>query len=82
MGSNRLADASHSAEQMLVLSAVILIAVAMLIASHLLGARHKSAVPKPIHATDAERTLAGVAPVPEAPVIAAPVPAAAATEHV
>jgi hypothetical protein len=70
MDSNQLADANHSAEQMLVLSVVILIAVALLIVSHLMGARPKSQATKPVETAtpaDAQRVLVGATPSPHGP---------------
>jgi hypothetical protein len=67
MDSNRLADANHSAEQMLVLSVVFLVAAAMLIASHLFGARSKIHASKPAETAtppDAQRVSVGATPAP------------------
>jgi hypothetical protein len=79
MDSNRLADANHSAEQMLVLSVVFLVAAAMLIVSHLFGARSKVHATKPVETAtppDAQPVLVGATPLSHAPA-AAPVVAAA-----
>jgi hypothetical protein len=73
MDPNRLTEANASAEQMLVLSAVFLAAVALLIVSHWLGARHGSRLPKSVETSTSattERALVGAAPLPSTPAAA------------
>jgi hypothetical protein len=56
MDPNRLADARHSAEQMLVLSVVFLVAAAMLIVSHWLSTRRRAHAAARVEPTALERT--------------------------
>jgi len=84
MDPNRLGAAGDAAESMLVLSVVILLAVAALITSHLLSARNQAHRSKPVQTvrSDVEPIVAGAVPALQdgatAPPATAPVPAAAA----
>jgi hypothetical protein len=73
MDPNRLADASHSAEAMLVLSVVVLVAAAMLIVSHWLSTRRGAQGRGRVETTvlDAERVFAGASPLPAGRVVVA-----------
>jgi hypothetical protein len=78
MDPNRLADAKHSAEAMLVLSVVVLVAAAMLIVSHWLSTRRgtQGAARVETTAPDTEQVFAGASPLPPGrAVAAAPAPA-------
>jgi|SoiMethySBSTD1v2_1073268.scaffolds.fasta_scaffold06005_8 hypothetical protein len=81
MDPNRLAGGNHSAEQLLILSAVILIAVSMLIVSHWLGTRRHSRATKPVEATapqETESVFVGATPLPRGTPTVAATPVAVA----
>ena len=82
MDPNRLGAAGSAAESMLVLSVVILLAVAALITSHLLSARSPRGKSVETVRSDVEPIVAGAVPALQdgatAPPVTAPVPAAAA----
>ena len=63
MDPNRLADARQSAEQMLVLAVVFLVAAAMLIVSHWLSTRRRALEAARVETSAAERTAAEAAPI-------------------